>query len=494
MNRSTITPGEVVHLFRTHPKRWIVPAIAVFAIVAIYAVVKPHYWEATQALTVRDEAAGNLDGIGNFRHTDDMKALEATIVELVNSHGVLEQALVAVHSADANDRDAARPSDAEVANLRDAIKVVPPKGAEFGTTEIFYLVVRDRSPERASALAAALSEQLQARVQVLRRDKAESMVAELGNKIASAESELEEAIARVSAVEREVGGSLGDLRSLVESSGDSPLRRKVVEIENELRKIKENERLNRDLIAMLVAAGQDHTKLLATPNRLLDSQPGLRLLKDGLVAAQLRAAELRGSMSDVHPLVVAADAAEDEVRERLHSELPLAIRGLEVERELIAAQMEQYQEELSATRETEKRLAGLRAEYANLVADVNHRTALVESARKELSEAKAKAMGAVSASLISRIDGPQVGAYPVGPSRSSLLLVGLLGGFVFGAGTLLVTVHPVQPAQSAQTLVGAFGGTAAASGRGLDYNHDAEAGLSLNEATEAELDAVAAGR
>ena len=105
-------------------------------------------------------------------------------------------------------------------------------------------------------------------------------------------------------MEREVGPDLAELRNLQEqSSGDSDLRRKAVEIENELRQAKVAETNNRELLKLLTAARDNPGTLLATPNRLLESQPALKRLKDGLVDAQLRTAQHLGTMTHEHPLV-----------------------------------------------------------------------------------------------------------------------------------------------------------------------------------------------
>ena len=47
-------------------------------------------------------------------------------------------------------------------------------------------------------------------------------------------------------------------------------------------------------MALLKQAEADPTALVAAPCRLLDSQPALRRLKDGLVDSQLRTANLQG--------------------------------------------------------------------------------------------------------------------------------------------------------------------------------------------------------
>jgi succinoglycan biosynthesis transport protein ExoP len=46
--------------------------------------------------------------------------------------------------------------------------------------------------------------------------------------------------------------------------------------------------------------------------------------------AQLRTAQLLGTMSPIHPQVVAAREAEQEIRRHLRSELTVAIRGVQL--------------------------------------------------------------------------------------------------------------------------------------------------------------------
>jgi hypothetical protein len=100
---------------------------------------------------------------------------------------------------------------------------------------------------------------------------------------------------------------------------------------------------------------------------------------------------------------------------------------------------------LAAARQRLEKLAGVRAEYATLVAEVKHHTSMVEAARRELAEARGSKAGAHSSSLISRIDGPDTGVWPMGPSRSIIALAGVFGGLATGVGILFLTV-PSLPA------------------------------------------------
>ena len=65
------------------------------------------------------------------------------------------------------------------------------------------------------------------------------------------------------------------------------------------------------------------------PNAVLDTQPALRRLKEGLVDAQLRAANLTGSLSAEHPQALAATTAVQKIKNQLLTELRVAIRTLD---------------------------------------------------------------------------------------------------------------------------------------------------------------------
>jgi uncharacterized protein involved in exopolysaccharide biosynthesis len=274
------------------------------------------------------------------------------------------------------------------------------------------------------------------------------MIDELIKAVSLAETDLQAATQRLGAMEREVGSDLPELRALHEAgSGESGLRRTTIEVENEIRQAQLAHRNNEELLNLLTDAEQDHACLLATPNRLLESQPALRRLKEGLVDAQLRTAQLQGSMSDNHPQVVAATKAEEEIRQHLHNELALAIRGLHADLRLTNERVESLNKQLSNSRQRTTRLAGMRAAYVNLVQEVAQRNKMLEETRKELADARSKQAAAMAASLISSVDEPDTGSKPLSPGRAVIVLIGLAGGLLTGAGVLFLTVAP-QPARS----------------------------------------------
>jgi uncharacterized protein involved in exopolysaccharide biosynthesis len=434
-------PAHVIRILRQYPLHWIGPLVVVTLAAVVFALVRTATWQASQALIVRAEAANGREEPGQFGHADQMKAVQETILEVAKSRGVLEAALVEVGPpAGADD---AWPAARNVEDLREKVELVSPKGTEFGSTELFYLNVKDRDRDRAIALARAICDQVESRSQQIRDAKAKSMIDELGKAVSLAQADLDGSTAKLSGLEREVGADLAELRILSDSNtGDSALQRTAGEIRGELRQAQAAHQANQELLGVLEAAQDDPSQLIATPNRLLESQPALQRLKNGLVDAQLQTAQLGGRMSDKHPLVEAAREAERGISRHLHDELAIAIRGLKIDLRLGAERLDMLQGQLADATGRLDRLAGLRATYANLVSETRHRTGLVEQAEQNLAHARASQASAATASLISRVDGPDAGSKPLGPDRAMICLIGLAGGLLAGFGVLMLTVPP----------------------------------------------------
>ena len=67
---------------------------------------------------------------------------------------------------------------------------------EFGTSEVFYLEVRDKDRQRTAELSTAISRQLQSDLQDIRDAKARSMIEELEKAVQVAKTDLKAATAQ----------------------------------------------------------------------------------------------------------------------------------------------------------------------------------------------------------------------------------------------------------------------------------------------------------
>lgn len=447
---------HVFHLLRVRRKQWLVPAVVIALVVGVYAIVRPATWEASQALMVRNEASNAEKSPGKFS-PDEMKTVQETILEVAKSRSVLRAALIEV-GPPADYRDsAAWPTERDIVDARDGIKLAPPKGAEFGKTEVFYLNIRSEDRRRSVALNEAIFRQLLVHFQQLRNAKAESMVEELTKTVALARADLDRATATLEATEKRVGSDLAELRSMQDmATGDSPLRRSAEEIRAQLRENVLADKTDRQLLDVLTEAEKDTGRLVAIPNRLLESYPSLRRLKDGLIDAQLRTSELLGKMSTEHPYVIAAKEAEEEIGRSLHRELTIARRGIEVDLQMLANRRTLLESQLAKTAERQASLAAVRATYTNEVAEAKNRTVLLERAEQNLAEARAAQASAKAASLISRIDTPDTGIRPIGPSRAVIVLAGIIGGLLAGFGIVFLSMPTTATATAASASTNGY--------------------------------------
>lgn len=464
-NSSVVTPQEVVRVLRSYPRRWLVPVVVFTILAAGYAVFHRAAWEASQALMVREEVMGAASTRpGKFQQPDDMKTLQETILELARSRTVLAAALAEVGPVSAQDNAQTYPSDAAVIALQSRVKLTPPKGAEFGKTEVFYLNVEAESPARAVTLAAAICKQLQIRSQDLRDLKAQSLIAELAKTAGLAKAELDTTTQRLTSIESRVGADLGELRILNETTGgDSPLRRSISDMEHELRDARQSIEANQELLSVLSASKNDTGSLTAAPNRLLEAQPVLRRLKDGLVDAQLRTAQLAGNMTDDHPLVLAAKISEQEIASHVRQEIDSAMRGVGVELRLSQDRAAALNAQIADARRRLTNLAEMRAEYGNLVNERNQRSDILKTAEQQLAEAHASQAAARTASLIAVVDAAVAGNHPVGPTKAIIVLSGIFGGLIVGLGIVFLTVPTIEP--TAPHLNGRANGSHKTNGR-----------------------------
>lgn len=440
---ASLTPAVMLNLLREHRYVWIAPAVAGLVLAAFVSFVVPRQWSARQGLIVRSEAAGYSDQrLGKFTDLSEMKTVQETLLELAQSQSVVSAVLEEVGPSGNLESDG-YPSRRDVARFRKRLTITPPGGAEFGMTEVFYLEVEDNSPERAKALVAALADQLELRLQALRDQRAGSMVEELEESVAVAKDGLAESVNELGRFEASLGANLGELRSLVSPvGGQSALDQQASAIQQELRAIDAARRQNEHLLETLSDFDDGAERLLATPSALLTSQPALLRLKEGLVDAQIKTASLLGTRSADHPYVHAARETEERMREEINREAPLAVRGVEMELAVADSREAALRDRLAELCATQGALAQKRARYAQLVADVETQTRLVDAARKQLTDARATRAGAQESSVLARIDKAESGLYPVGLSRKATTLAGGVAGLLAGLGAVFLFFAP----------------------------------------------------
>lgn len=460
-----LTPSVVIRLLREHQSLWIGPAIAGLVLTALVCFLTPKQYRATQGLILRSETAGYANQrLGKFTDLSEMRTVQETVLELARSRAVLTAALESVGPEPSFFSNSSFPSLDDVESLRDRLRVSPPGGAEFGKTEVFYVAVTDQDTDRAVQLTDAIVEQLQEQLQAVRNGQASSMASELNDAVQVSRDQLLKHTGELSTLEQSVGADLAELRALVSPIGtQSELGQKIFAIEAELRQNGTQRRQATELLATLKNTSQNPQRLLATPSSLLASQPALQRLKDGLLNAQIRVASLQGTRSASHPFVTAAKEAELQMRQQFYAELPIAMEGLQLELSLSEQRDEALKSELTNAKQRLSSLAGQRAEYSRLLAQVENQTRLVDAAEAQLADARAHLAGASSASVLARVGEVEASSRSIGPSRASVSLAGGLGGLLIGVGLVFAfhapriesQMQPQDPSEVVATPVAA---------------------------------------
>lgn len=420
----------------------------------LHVATKQDQWQASQALVVRDEAFGEMGfgPTGRFDNNDALKRSLETILQIAKNQDVVQAALAQVGPPPNATTKSAWPSEDVIERLQKQIRVSAPKGTEFGTSDLVYLSVQAPTRDRAVALTEALCDQLERRMKQLRADHARSIIAELGQKKKLSESDLTSVTTELAKMESDLGSDLGEMRSLSEAGvgGIGNLNAQVSQIRVELREAERVSQTHSELLALLRTAGSDTSLIVATPNRLLEAQPALRRIKDGLVDAQLRTAQLRGNMTDEHPAVRAALLNEDNVRQQLRSEAGNAIAEAEAELAVSKSLVASLTTKLTDVQVKLDRLAAQRAEYTNLVSKVEQRREQLRLCNVALADARGRQEAAGASSLIVRLDDPVTSSRPMGPGRLTVVAGSLGVGLCLG----LSFVYLIAPWQEKRNTRG----------------------------------------
>ncbi len=411
-----------------------------------YSLFSSDVWSARQPLVVRDQAGGMVDRLGRFGSTTELKAAQEAILEMTQNPEVVGAALRQI-GPPSGGTDPSWPSTTVIDSVAsDAVNIRAPKGSEFGNSEVVYLEVKAKSPERVEAFCRAMYEQLTLHHRAVRRLRADSLITELSHARDHARKNLDEVAARMQVIEVQFGSDLGELRSLNDTiSGEGASRRSLEQTISELQIAELDLEKIESLYGLLLAGAKDPTALVISGGELLSSQPSLQRLKDGLIDAQLETSRMSGNYTELHPKRRAAMSAETEIRNRIQQETIAVLRAMQP---TLALERDRVQRLRAKNDELNRRLgqiADVRTDYAKLDAEVRQRTTLLGECAKALADAEASRSAAMSTNLIAELGPPQVGDSPVGPSGLVMAVGSSLAGMIFGLGAVfLIAPGPTE--------------------------------------------------
>ena len=435
----------VIGTLYTHRYVLIIP-MALFTVLSIfYAVLGPKKYLASQSLVVRNELNGQEDRSGRFPSWEAARTAQETILEISKNPTVIAKTLKQVGPPPGKpSKD--WPDEITIEGMQGSISISAPNGAEFGKSEVIHLSVKESSRDRARKVILALLENVEKQLRQVRYERAISMVNESQQAVKLAQENLNKSIEKLTEIESKIGPDLQELRSMNQaSSGDGTLQRELLQVRAELRDALQKQNLLDSQDKMLTKALNDPAHLIQTPNELLQLQPALSDLKKGLSTARLELARVQSRYTDAHPKTRNAKRAVEDTLEQIREELSTALLGLNTQQKLNSNRIDMLKRRESDCMQRSKLLAQVRAEYAALQSETEQRSEVLKDVEEQLNKAQSTRLAAEEVNLITRIEEPQIGSAPVGPSKKMIVLGGMFGGLMIGLGLVTFLSAPFGP-------------------------------------------------
>ncbi|MBL9125762.1 MAG: hypothetical protein JNG90_19130 [Planctomycetaceae bacterium] len=423
----------------------VVSALVGGLLAGAYALVTPRTWEAQQTFVVRIENEPHVRGLGEPSALDRMELAAETIQEVALSQNVLAATLRQVRAAAGQ---AGEPTEEQITQLRQAIRLGAPKETEAGQAELVAVRVRSPRKNQALVLASFLAQEIERRADAALGDRSQGKIDRLERDAADAAEQLRTASQKLADFERNSGIDAEGLRTLEQhAAGESAPPTDVAELETRLQTLAQAGRDHRDRLQALQAAMQNPADPATAGTEAFAAQPELRSLQHDLSEAQLRVALLRGTMSDKHPQVEAALANEQAIRTRFDEALAAASKGVEDDLARNTEQLDSLQTQLQEARSQSGRVTSSQSEYTNLTLQVQVCQEALQAAQSRLADARRTVANTAPTCSIKIDQSETAPVRQVGRTRVGITLNGALAGALVGLGWWWVKrPRQVQPA------------------------------------------------
>jgi uncharacterized protein involved in exopolysaccharide biosynthesis len=441
-------PGVLPTECTTSPAWWKYPlyvsmgcAFCVAVLAVLVAVLKPTVWEGRQSVVIRAEVF--VGGLQDAPADQKRRDLQNTFVTVLQSRAVLEGALKEVGPSDRN-KHSSFPTLKDIDALREAVKIVPVAGDEFGTSDVVSVRVRDKNRARAIRLTEALVRHADQALQRLQAQRTAETTEELARSQRAAETALEADRERLEKMEADLGADGITLRLLEEKPDTSGLRSALEAFDRQIEELESRQLTYEKMLEVLVQVRETPSQLGAVPAALLDAHPTLRRLQEALTEAEVHLITLEGQYAEEHPAVIAAKLSLNQLRRRIADETPAAIEAIQHERALISSQLEYLRNQRREESARVEKLIALLPEYRTIAARVRSESQALETIRQQLNQARATQAAVASSRFVVPVEPVQTGAHPAGPGRTTIIAGGLACGLMVGLAVFLWLVPTAQ--------------------------------------------------
>ncbi|MEM9411828.1 MAG: hypothetical protein AAGA30_11985, partial [Planctomycetota bacterium] len=408
-------------------------------------------YTSRQTLVVRDDLVGTSFKPGRFDSFDSLKSAQETILEVSRRPQVVLAALEKV-GAPALTSTSSWLSEENVQKVQGKIQLSAPNGAEFGRTEAVILTVQGSSRDRSMQFISYLLDEIDLNLRLLRTDQFDSMQQELQEAANVAEESYLIVAKDLKSFETKIGPDLGTLISLNDSqAGTNSIQIELASLTLEQRNAESDLEEVKKQIQILERVADSPEALLEVPQELLQLQPTLGSLANGLNDAILKYSISKGRFTSQNPKLRTDYRAVVDIKQRIKEKLVRTLDSLIHQKELRQDKFDRITRLVTEKRTRLSELSGMRVTYQTLRQEVDKKRDINGKAQSNLAEIQTLGVSAREVNLLSRVGEPQTEIYPDGPSNKVVVLGGLIAGLMIGIG-LVMFVAPIDNPLNANPL------------------------------------------
>jgi len=443
--------------------KWTILVLTLFFGVgaAVVSIFLPDVYEASVQMWAQDQSPG-LRGTSSYAADSAarVKIVLSNVREVIFSRQVLEATLrqCEPQSADTaveeNDPSRQELVDKELTRLAKAFQLEAPKGSDFGMTPIFFVRLRDKDPERARQLLAALLESFQKRYEALTAEQAQHLVTETTIQADKSREQPVDAASEFDTFVKELEGGMSELNSMGGSPGDSELRRGLSTVNERLVPAEADLATQLKFLEQIETARAGSSESLIVPGTFIRDYPAFDLAARELTTTRIQMDATAARLTPENPEF---QAAEERVRLAVETYRKEIDKVIEAVRRDIAAKAEAIAFLRTQKDECLGRLSALAdrfVEFDGLKQELAQRRLIVADAERRRSDAAHALLTAAQETLFATIDGPRSSIKPVSPKRRMNVAIGTLLGLLIGIGLAFLARNYSQIVRSEADLAG----------------------------------------
>jgi uncharacterized protein involved in exopolysaccharide biosynthesis len=427
---------------------------------AVVSWLQPEVFEASVQIWAQDQSPG-LRGSSSYPNDSAARVKMAltNVREVIFSRRVLESALEQCGMLNPALGDTNSTAQAErdglVRWLSKSIRLEAPKGTDFGSSQIFFIRLRDRDAARAPQLLSAVLDSFRKRYEQLSAEQAQHLLHETSLQVTKSREKLEIAAREFDDCVISLEGGLAELNSMGGSAGgESELRRSLVQLNERLVPAEADLKVQQAFLEQLQKAQDDSNEFVNVPGTLIREYPSLEQAVRDLGTARSQLDAVAARLTPENPQYQSNEEHLHLVEQSYGQEVIRAMSAIqrEIEAKFEAVTFMRSQKNIYLVRIAE--LTNRYVEFDGLRQELAQCRTIVADAEKRRSDAAHALLTAAQETLFATLDGPRTSTNPVSPQRKLNVAVGTLLGLITGIGMAFLARQFSQIVRSETDLAG----------------------------------------